>query len=327
MAKITKRAEILESLHKLVSKEAELAQTNVSGEPCKDTKVTSVSESTETTDKNGVGADKLNGEQGYKQKPTDDGSEPLAGAKKAEDTTTDKISKLANDILSTINTKLSADKTAELAQTNISGVPCKDTKVTSVSDSTETTDKNGVGADKLNKEQGYEQKDTTDKSEPLKGAKKASVNDEAIKVASYDLGRQFCELLLNKSAAAKQTNVKIAEDNELKKEAGRRDFDTLIAQAAAELEQQQVASAELDKQAELQGAATFDEMYKQAQFESVVEENQLLRNKLAEYQAFERAALQKQAELREEQKFAKMAELVFEKIKNELKATAEPIGK
>lgn len=236
-----------------------------------------------------------------------------------------KITKRA-EILESLHKLVS--KEAELAQTNVSGEPCKDTKVTSISESTETTDKNGVGADKQNKEQGYEQKPTSDKSEPLKGAKKASADDDAVKTASYDLGRQFCELLLkNKTASVKQDNVKLAQEQELQKEAGRRDFDTLIAQAAAELEQQQATSAELDKQAEAQGAAAFDEMYKQAQLEAIVEENQLLRNKLAEYQAAEQAALQKQAEAREEEKFVKMANLVFEKLKNELKATAEPVGK
>lgn len=83
MAKLTKKAEIISKLHELVEKEAELAQTNISGEPGKDTKVTSISEDTETTDQNNVGPDKLNGEQGYEQKPSSDPSEPVATAKSA----------------------------------------------------------------------------------------------------------------------------------------------------------------------------------------------------------------------------------------------------
>lgn len=323
MAKITKKAEILDTLNKLISKEAELAQTNVSGVPGTDTKVTSISESTETTDKNNVGPEKLNDEQGYKQKPSDDGSEPLAGAKSASDNTSaDQINKLASDILATINNKLAADKEAALAQTNITGKPLADTAATSVSDATETTDKNNVGPEKLNKEQGYEQKDTTDKSEPLKGAKKAE-DEDAVKFASYELGRNFCEAFMAKVAAAKQASQ---QELELQKQAGRRDFDTLIAQAAAELEQQQASNAEQEKIAEAQGAAAFDELYKQAQFEAVVEENNLLRAKLAEYEAKEQEALAKEAAIKEEAKFAKMAELVFEKLKNELKATPETVS-
>ena len=76
MAKISKKAEILDTLHGLIRKEAELAQTNISGEPGKDTKVTSISESTETTDKNAVGPEKLNDKQKYEQKPASDPSEP-----------------------------------------------------------------------------------------------------------------------------------------------------------------------------------------------------------------------------------------------------------
>ena len=206
MAKITKKAAILETLHSLVNKEAELAQTNISGEPCKDTKVTSVSEETETTNKNDVGPDKLNNEQGYEQKPSSDSSEPVAHAKSASVD----VEKLANDILSTIQTKI-----AENAQTNISGTPLKDTKATSVSDETETTDKNAVGADKLNKEQGYEQEGSKDSSEPSKAKSAEEITKE--KQASYDLGVAFCDALLKKAA-----EIKSANEIELYKEADHR---------------------------------------------------------------------------------------------------------
>jgi len=316
MAKITKKAEILETLNKLMSKEAELAQTNVSGEPCKDTKVTSISESTETTDKNNVGADKLNSEQGYEQKPSSDESEPVATAKKAEDATpvvdnTTDINKVAASILDIINTKLAAQ-----AQTGISGTPLKDTKATSISDSTETTDKNNVGADKLNSEQGYEQKDSKDKSEPVATAKKAEDAELSAKIASYELGRQFCEVLLKKTASAKQS------DAELLKEAGRRDFDTLIAQAASELEQQQAEEAEQQKLAEYQGAVAFDELYKQAQYEALLEDNKQLSAKLAEYAQQEQERLEKEAQVARANEIEKIAELVFTKLKSELSTTA-----
>lgn len=318
MAKITKRAEILENLHKLMSKEAEVAQTNISGEPLKDTKATQISESTETTDKNNVGPDKLNNEQGYEQKPTSDASEPLKGAKTASDSQ-EAINKMASEIMEAINTKLAAN-----AQTNISGKPLEDTKATQISESTETTNKNDVGPDKLNKDQCYEQKPTDDKSEPLKGAKKAEDAELAAKIASFELGRTFCDLLLNqlqKTAGAKQQVKVAAEEAELLKEAGRRDFDTLIAQAAAELETQQAAEAEQEKLAEYQGAVAFDELYKQAQLEAVLEENNSLKVKLAAYEEKEKQLLAKEAAEKEEARFAKMAELVFEKLKSELQST------
>lgn len=210
-------------------------------------------------------------------------------------------------------------KEAELAQTNISGVPGTDTGITSVSDKTETTDKNGVGPEKLNKDQGYEQKDTKDKSEPLKGAKKAEDQD-AVKTASYDIGRQFCAMLLQKTAEVKVSQEKQAEA-ELLKEAGRKDFDILIAQAAAELESQQANDLAQEKQAEAQGAAAFDELFKQAQFEAVVEENNALKAKIAQYETKEKEILAKEAAVKEEEKLTKMANLVFEKLKSELAAT------
>ena len=292
MAKLTKKAEIISKLHELVEKEAELAQTNISGEPGKDTKVTSISEDTETTDQNNVGPDKLNGEQGYEQKPSSDPSEPVAAAKSASE-----IDKLASDILGAIQSKMAE------AQTNISGEPGKDTKVTSISEGTEKTDQNAVGPDKLNGEQGYEQKPSSDPSEPVATAK----------TASYDLGLAFCDALF-KRAAAIEAMQKQASEAELLKEAGRRDFDTIIAQAAAELEASQLS----DKQAEALGAQEFDNLYKQAQFEAVLEQNQLLQQKLASFEALHKQAADEQARFEYEQSQVKLAELIAGAIKREL---------
>jgi hypothetical protein len=276
-----------------------------------------VSDSTETTDKNAVGAHKQNDKQGYKQEPSKDSSEPLAQAKQASD-----IDKVAQDVLRTI------DKLAAAAQTNISGVPGKDTKITSVSASTETTDKNAVGPEGLNKDQGHEQKPSTDKSAPLKSVKTAEETLQA-GLASYDFGHQYCAALLQKTAA--QYQEKQAEQ-ELLKEAGRRDFDTLIAQASEELAATQQHDASLQKQAadeEYAGAAAFDELYKQAQYEQVVEQNNQLMAKLAEYaqfvntkQAEELDSLNRAAEVAH---IEKTAALVVERLKNELlKPAAEP---
>lgn len=307
MAKITKKAEILEHLNKLITKEAEMAQTNISGKPGEDTEISSVSDETESTDKSNVGPEGLNDKQKHEQKDSTDKSEPAAAAKTASN-----IDKLANEILNTISNKL-----AENAQTNISGTPLADTKATAVSESTESTNKNEVGPEKLNGKQQYDQKPSSDDCAPAKQAEEL-----AVKLASYEMGRNYCDQLLKQAAEEQQAF-------ELMKEAGRRDFDTLIAQAAAELEQQEKTAAlqkqaeaeqqyELAKQAELQGAYAFDELYKQAQYDAVVEQNQQLTEKLAAYEAYVAQQQQKQAAAIEEQKFHKMANLVFEKLKNEL---------
>ncbi len=304
MAKLTKKAEILNQLHALVNKEAALAQTDVSGKPGVDTKVTSVSESTETTDKNSVGPEKLNNEQKYEQKPATDESTPVASVKSADD-----ISKMATDILDSIGAKL---KEAE-AQTNISGKPGKDTKITSVSDSTETTDKNRVGPEKLNNEQEYEQKPSTDPSEPVK-AKKA---EEQVKEASYKLGAAFCEALVKRAADIKQAE-EYAAKLELMKQAGRRDFETLIANAAQQLKIAEAIEAEkLNKAAEL-GACVFDELVKQAQLDAAQEEIAQLRAKVAEYVAIEKEAEARYTEQREQENQVKLAAYITEAIKREL---------
>jgi hypothetical protein len=332
MAKFTKKAEIVNKLRELVSaeadikgtKSAEMAQTNISGEPCKDTKVTSVSDKTETTNKNDVGADKLNDEQGYEQKPATDPSVPVASPKSAS--VNSDVEKFAANMLAQLENKIaeSNKKQAEMAQTNISGKPGVDTKITSVSDSTETTDKNDVGADKLNSEQGYEQDKTKDKSAPVDHVKKSE--EEAIKIASYNLGAAVVESLIKKAALVKQSQEKQAE-LELIKEAGRKDMDILIANAAAELEEQKVKEAAEVKLAEEQGARVFDQMYKQAQLDAAVEENKYLRSKIAEYAEIEKRAEAIRAKEEKEAEFYKLANYVAETIKRDLAASAAPQGK
>ncbi len=108
------------------------------------------------------------------------------------------------------------------------------------------------------------------------------------------------------------------------KEAGRRDFDTLVAQAAAELEQQQAQEVENEKQAEYQGAAAFDELFKVAQYEAVVEENNALRAKLAQVAEQERIvkeAQDKAAKIQHEAEFSeKVANIIMERLKSEAAA-------
>lgn len=299
MAKLTKHAEVLQQLHTMVKKQAEEAQKNVSGKPGEDVKSVSVSEEHNTTNKNSVGPENV--AQGYHQKPSEDSSEPLSGSKTAND--------LGAEILDIIR------KQAE-AQDTVTGKPGD---VKSESTDEHKTDKNSVKPE--NNSQDYKQKESTDDSKPLSSAKKAEVEELAAKVASYELGRQFCAALL-KTAAAQQEPDEI----ELMKEAGRRDFDLLIAEAAENLEN----SESQEKQAEAQGAADFDTLVKQAAFEEVQAENQQLAAKLAEYEAYIKQAEENQyaqfaaAQAQEQQiKLAEsVANIVLEKLKSEMAPTA-----
>ena len=300
MAKLTKHAEVLNQLHSMVKKQAEEAQKNISGTPGGDVKSVSVSDEHETTNKNSVGPENV--AQGYHQKPSDDPSEPLAKTKTAND--------LGTEILDIIR------KQAE-AQSTVTGKP-GDVKSESVGNDQENVDKNAVKPEKNKQE--FKQNPSSDSSKPLASAKKASddVDTLASKVASYELGRQFCAALLKSAGDRFETN-----ENELMKEAGRRDFDMLISTAAENLEK---VSQPNEKQAEQAGAAYFDELLKQAALEEAVTENEKLNAKVAEYEAYINQAQQEYAKqaaevsLQEQQvKLAEsVADIVLSKLKTEM---------
>lgn len=297
MAKLTKHAEVLNQLHSMVKKQAEEAQKNISGAPGADVKSVSVSSEHETTNKNSVGPENV--AQGYHQKPSDDPSEPLAKSKTAND--------LGAEILDIIR------KQAE-AQSSATGKP-GDVKSESVGDDQENVDKNAVKPE--NNKQEYKQNPSTDSSKPLANAKKASdVDALASKVASYELGRQFCAALLKSAGDRFET-----DENALMKEAGRRDFDMLISTAAENLEK---VSQPNEKQAEQAGAAYFDELLKQAALEEAIVENELLSAKVAEYEAYINQAQQEYnkqaAEVNFQQQQVKLAESVADIVLNKLKS-------
>jgi hypothetical protein len=312
MAKLTKHAEVLNQLHTMVKKQAEEAQKNISGVPGGDVKSVSVSDEHETTNKNSVGPENV--AQGYHQKPSEDSSKPLANAKSA--------SALGTEILDIIR------KQAE-AQDSATGAPGY-VKSESVGDDQENVDKNAVKPE--NNKQDYEQKASTDDSKPLASAKKAEVEELAAKVASYELGRQFCAALLKAAGDNSQD-----DEAELMKQAGRRDFDLLISEAAENLEAQaedeeeeMEAQAEDEeqqiKQAEEAGAAYFDDLLKQAAVEEAIQENEHLKAKIAEYEEFIKQAQAEHEAAEHQQAFeynqAKLAEsvaaTVLEKLKGEL---------
>ena len=311
MAKLTKHAEVLNQLHTMVKKQAEEAQKNVSGKPGGDVKAVSVGDEHESYNKNSVGPENV--AQGYHQKPTEDSAEPLAGAKTAND--------LGAEILDIIR------KQAE-AQDSATGKPGA-VKSESVGDDQEHVDKNAVKPE--NNKQHYSQKGSTDGSKPLASAKKAEVEELAQKVASYELGRQFCAALL-KSAGAGYDESSVNE-SEMMKEAGRRDFDLLISEAAENLQTSEKQASHnylLEKQAEAEaetaGAAYFDEILKQAALEEAVEENQQLAAKVAQYEAYikeaqDAYAADQYAQSAQEQqvKLAEsVADIVMHKLRSEI---------
>ena len=297
MAKLTKHAEVLEQLHSMVKKQAEEAQKNVSGKPGGDVKSVSVGSEHDTTNKNSVGPENV--AQGYHQKPSEDSAEPLAGSKTAND--------LGAEILDIIR------KQAE-AQDSVTGKPGD---VKSESTDEHKTDKNKVKPE--NNSQDYEQKPSTDSSKPLDSAKKAEVEELAAKVASYELGRQFCAALL-KTAAEQQES----DELEMMKEAGRRDFDLMIAEAAENLE---TAEAQ-EKQAEFEGAAHFDALMKQAAYEEALQQNNQLQAKLAEYEAYIKQAEENEyaqiAAIQAQEQQVKLAESVADIVLSKLKSEIVP---
>jgi hypothetical protein len=310
MAKLQKHAQILDQLHSMVKKQAEEAQKNISGTPGGDVNAVSVGDEHERYSKNSVGPENV--AQGYHQKPSEDSAEPLAKAKTAND--------LGAEILDIIR------KQAD-AQDGVTGAP-GDVKSESVGDDKEKTNKNSVKPE--NNKQDYGQKGSSDSSEPLTGAKKAEVEELAAKVASYELGRQFCAALLK----AAGDDYSDGYDAELMKEAGRRDFDLMISEAAAELEDNEkqaaeqagaeafdsyVVAVEHEKQAaEEAGADYFDTLLKQAALEETIEENQALAAKVAEYESFFNGIRQEQEATQAQEKLAAtVADTVLHKLKTE----------
>jgi hypothetical protein len=313
MAKLQKHAQILDQLHSMVKKQAEEAQKSISGAPGEDVKSVSVGDEHERYSKNSVGPENV--PQGYHQKPSDDSAEPLAKAKTAND--------LGMEILDIIR------KQAD-AQDSVTGA-IGDVKSESVGDDKEKTNKNAVKPE--NNKQNYDQKGSSDSSEPLTGAKKAEVEELAAKVASYELGRQFCAALLKAAGDDYSSN----QDVELMKAAGRRDFDLMIAEAAADLEgvsdqEKQAAeeagaedfdsfltSSEAEKQAAEQAGATyFDDLLKQAALQEALEENQALTAKVAEYESFfSNLQQQQEADEAQEKLASTVADTVLSKLKSE----------
>jgi len=357
MTKIAEHKEFLNTLRTMINKQAN--NPTATGKPGADTHFTAVDPKHDKVDKNNQGHPEKN-PQDVSQKPATDSSEPAkhaaeqtavaVEAKKAQPKTSQMPDtakaekalaersakdeqKIATETEAAApthdaNTKLAALATdlqnmlAELQkQANkptATGKPGADTHFTAVDAKHDTVNKNKQGRPEKNPQE-VSQKPATDSSAPSKHA----ADEEIEKLASFELGRQFAKAMWKTAQDSAQDQVKTA---------GRRDFEQLIAQAAAELQQQEAEKQgaalfdELyanEKQAEEAGAQAFNELYKLAQYEYALNiakqsEEQLNAKLAAEQQA--RAVVEKQAAEIATELVAKEA-LLNEKIAAEKRAT------
>ena len=372
MTKTAKNKEVLGQLFDLVVKQAAGAPKPVAtGVPGKEPNSGSVSDKHDTVNQNAVGPEH-NTPQHHEQKPSTDPAKPTGG-KNAEDAATaveadkSKAAEAAPDAAATAAadaTKVADDKgTSAAADANPSveklgqdiltllskfannpvatGVPSRDPKWQAVSDKHDTVDQNAVKPE--TNPQGYHQKPAKDPSVPVASAKSAEEEKQAAeKAASYELGKLWAELVLKEASERQLEQVK---------EAGRRDFEVLITNAASQLKQAERktekvaahADAETEKQAEAEGAAAFQHLYKQAQIEQalgqIVSQNEALAAKVAEMQQvqvqkeaeFKAALAAKEAELariqaeeKEQQKFAAMAAHLEQRLVDRLTREMAP---
>ena len=182
--------------------------------------------------------------------------------------------------------------------------------------------------------------------------KLAASQEEIDKIASYELGRQFVAAIL-KQAEEKEAIDKIAAEIAFFKEAGRREFEALIAQATAELQGEKLGADAFDTmlqqqtEAQMAGANAFKAILKEAEdlhtaeqarqeytalltnIERLNSENETLKQASVEL-ASARAELlktsavleEKAKEDREAAKFASIAEYLKSEIVKSLKQEA-----
>lgn len=262
MSKITKHAEFMDTLHSMITKEATAGKAT--GKPGADTHYESVGSEHDHVDKNKEGHPEHNPQE-FKQEKGKDGplhgkaaeADPVIEATKAAEATKEaeltlpatgkgpvakdapaactqtESPKVASDNTSTPNEKL-AQLGQQLLETiqemqkegtagKATGKPGADTHYESVKGHDEIN-KNKEGHPEHNPQEFKQEKG---KDGPLHG--KSAEELDLDKEASYALGRQFARAFLSTKTAA-------SVDTGVYKEAGRRDFEALIAQASSELE-------------------------------------------------------------------------------------------
>ncbi len=347
MTKSAKNKEILQQLHDLVTKTAGAPKPVATGVPGKEPDSGAVSAKHDTVNQNAVGPEG-NTPQKHDQKPSTDPAKPTGG-KKAEDETAPATAKEAATEAAPAAEKAAEASPAAEANTSVeklgrdimemiqkfannpvaTGIPGKEPNSGAISEKHDHVDQNSVKPEN-NNPQSHGQKPASDPAVPVAHAKSA---EETEKAASYALGQLWGELV-----------IKQAYDQQLEqiKEAGRRDFEVLVAQAAEQMKsaskQTEKTAADAEKQAEAEGAAAFQNLYKQAQIEQalgqIIAQNEALAAKVASFEkeaaakeAEHKAALAaKQAELdrrdaeeREQQKFAQFASLIENRIMDRMR--------
>ena len=208
----------------------------------------------------------------------------------SEGSPNEKLAALGNQLLSVIN-----DMNKQATAGTATGVPGADTHYESVSKETDHVDKNKEGHPENNPQEFKQEKAKKDPTKPHEA--KTAEDLELDKYASFELGRSFARsFLANKTAV----------DSNIYKEAGRRDFETLIATASAELENEEKSK---HKKKEMNALGVQETVCKKAEVE---DEMQVKQAEEAGAQAFH--ALLKQAQDEEQ---ANQVKLAFEQQINE----------
>jgi hypothetical protein len=333
MAKLNESNKILENIKAMVEKEA-AAKPVASGAPGKDTHPVQVSPKHETVDQNAVGADKVKPQTTGVQQPTSE-TAPTVPGKKADEAEVEVTANVQDDTqaklaaalkeLDELKAKMAAEtKTAEVhpsveklgkelidmisnykeaAKPEVVGAPGKDTHPVQVSAKHDTSDKNAVGADKVKPQTTGVQQPTCETAPCIPG-KSAEETD---RIASYELGKLWAETIFKQSQA---------QDLQMAKEAGKQDFEQMIAQASEQLQatkaQQQKQASEnrqIVKQAEMNGKMAFTTLLNQAKLEQKFAEQAEQIKKLSEVQSTKTASVNPEVEALKQQLAEKEAQL------------------
>lgn len=353
MGKITKHAEFMETLHNMINKEASgpaksTGAADVTGKPGADTHYQSVPKETEHVDKNKEGHPEHNPQEFKQEKGHKEGDITGKGGKTAEEATKEaaavtppdtkapvaakqdssttisqteqkktasaepaaheKLAQLGEQLLAAIADmqKTAAGPAKSTGAADVTGKPGADTHYQSVSHEHDKVDKNKEGKPENNPQEFKQEKGHKEKEITGKGGGKTAEELELDKEASFALGREFARSYLSSKVASVEAPIY--------KEAGRRDFEALIAQASAELENEgkskQAQQAQFSKQAaandealqikqaEEAGAQYFQQLLKQAQEEEQANQAKLaFEQKVAEVNAAKEAAEKRANEL------------------------------
>lgn len=298
MAKLSKTAEYVAQLHSLVEKKA--ADAKIKQSEAADKASTTIAANVQNIegtkepviDKDKTTAPSLDKDQGPEQKPS---TENAVVGKAASD----KGEEILKEIKEVVKQSEAQDKASPKIDANVQNIQSVDEP---------KIDKDKTTAPSLNNDQGPKQ-EAQSADAPV--GKSASAEELAVKVASYQLGKELVGHLVKLSGMQKESSVE--------KTAGRRDADKIIDAVTAYNEklakqnnQKKAGDDGLEKEAQYEalGAACFHELNNQVKTAALAEECEFLKAKLAELQGasdFEKIASEKQAKQIEAREFEKQA--------------------